>query len=480
METLHDFSFSLRHRSGRVADALSWRQHTLQISQAEIIGFDHLPLIYRDCPNFHESWDKVTAEHPNYRIESGFLFFHDHLCIPSGSTPDFLIWELHGGGLAGHFDITKTIQAMELRYYWPQLRCDIRRMIGRCSTYTIGKLTKQNTGQYLPLPIPDSPWQEVSLDFILGLPRTRCQLDAILVVVDRFTKMAHFVACSKTTDAAHTARLFFNEIVRLHGVLRSIISDRDVRFTSTFWKALWHLMGTTLQFSTAFHPQTDGQTEVTNRLLGNLLCCLIQENAATWEELLPRAEFAYNSSSHQATGYSPFQINIGQNPNLPVDLVPLPSQKVYSTDAIDYATTLTDIHQLVKERIAAYNAKVKGTVDAHLRPLKYQKGDMAMIRLRPEHYAMEKAHKLQPRAAGPFPIRRVINSNAYDVAISSKWGISSTFNICDLVAYQGPLEIPSEPGLPQHSTKSSVSVREENDGDPRPQKTQQPTTLNRE
>ena len=328
VETLQDFSFSLRHCPGcenKVANALRRRHHTLQISQAAIIGFDRLLLIYRDCPNFCKSWDKVTAEHLDYQIEYGFLFFHDRLCIPSGSTHDFLIWELHGGRLTGHFGVTKTIQAMELLYYWPQLRRDIRRMIGRCSTYIIGKLTKQNTGQHLPLPIPNSPWQEVSLDFVLGLPRTRCQLDAILVVVDRFSKMAHFIACSKTTDAAHMARLFFNEIVRLHGVPRSIVSDRDVRFTSTFWKALWHLMGTTLQFSIAFHPQTDGQTEVTNRSLGNLLRCLIQENAATWDELLSRAEFAYNSFSHRATGYSPFQINIGRNPNLPIDLVPLPS-----------------------------------------------------------------------------------------------------------------------------------------------------------
>ena len=179
-------------------------------------------------------------------------------------------------------------------------------MICRCSICTIGKLTKRNTGQCLPLPVPDSHWQEVSLDFVLGLPKTRRQLDAILVVVDRFSKMAYFIACSKTTDAAHTAQLFFNEIIRLHGIPQSIISDREVRFTSTFWKALWHLMGTTLQFSTAFHLQKDGKTEVTNHSLGNLLRCLVQENAATWDDLLSRAEFAYNASSHLATGYSPF------------------------------------------------------------------------------------------------------------------------------------------------------------------------------
>ena len=238
-------------------------------------------------------------------------------------------------------------------------------MIDQCSTCIIGKMMKQDTGQYLPLPIPDSPWQEVSLDFVLGLPRTRHHLDAILVVVDRFSKMTHFIACSKTTDAAHTARLFFNEVIRLHGVPRSIVSDRDVRFTRKFWKSLWRLMGMTLQFSTAFHLQTDGQTEVTNRSLGNLLRCLVQENAATWDDLLPRAEFACNASGHHATGLSPFQVNTGGTPNLPIDLVPLPTQGSYSSEAVNYATNLTKIHQQVNERIAAYNAKVKRSVDVH-------------------------------------------------------------------------------------------------------------------
>ena len=148
-----------------------------------------------------------------------------------------------------------------------------------------------------------------------------------------------------------------------------------------------------------------------------------------------------------------------------MDLVPLPSPKASSTEAINYATDLTEIHHLVKERITAYNAKIKGTVDARRRPLEYQEGDMVMIGLRPECYAMEKAHKLHPRTAGPFPVRRVINSNAYDMAIPPDWGISSTFNICDLVAYQGPLEVPSEPGLPPNSTESSLFTPEENDGD---------------
>ena len=441
------------------------------LSHADIVGFDRLPLIYQDCPDFREYWTKLThatAEFPEYRIDAGFLFYQDRLCVPSGSTREFLIWEIHGGGLAGHFGVNKTIQTLELRYYWPRLRRDIRQMIGRCSICTIGKLTKQTAGPYLPLPVPDSPWQEVSLDFVLGLPRTRRQLDSIFVIVDRFSKMAHFIACSKTADAAHTARLFFNEVVRLHGIPRSIASDRDVRFTSVFWKTLWHLMGTTLQFSTAFHPQTDGQTEVTNRSFGNLLRCLVQENATSWDELLPRAEFAYNASCHRTTGYSPFQVNTGRNPNIPVDLVSLPWPKSASKEAISYATDLTAIHQQAKDRITAYNSQIKSAIDTRRRFREYHVGDLVMVRLRPERYATEKAHKLHPRAAGPFEILRVINPNAYIVAIPPEWGISSTFNICDLVDYHGPLDVPAEPGLPPNSTESSAFVSEENDGDHTP------------
>ena len=284
------------------------------------------------------------------------------------------------------------------------------------------------------------------------------------MVVERFSKMAHFIACSKTTDAAHTTRLFFNKVVRLHGVPRSILSDSDVRFTSYFWKALWRLMGTTLQFSTTFHSQTDSQTEVTNQLLGNLLRCLVQENAAMWDELLPRSEFAYNAFSHRAIGYSPFQVTTGRTPNLPVNLVSLPTHGAYSSEAVNYATNLTDLHQQVKERITAYNAKVKLSVNDCRRPHELWEGDMVMIRLRPERYATEKAHKLHPRAAGPFRVCQKINPNAYDIAIPPDWGIPLTFNICKLVAYQGPLEVPTEPGLPPNLTEPSPFEPEENDG----------------
>ena len=125
------------------------------------------------------------------------------------------------------------------------------------------------------------------MDFVLGLPRTLRKHDFIFVVVDRFCKMAHFILCSKTSNASKVANLDFAEIVKLYGLPKTIVSDRDVQFMSYFWKTLWHLLGTKLKFSATY--QTDGQTEAVNRSLGNLLRCLVGENGWTWDSILPIA-----------------------------------------------------------------------------------------------------------------------------------------------------------------------------------------------
>ena len=120
--------------------------------------------------------------------------------------------------------------------------------------------------------------------------------------------MTHFIPCSKTSDASKIAKLYFNEIFKLYGLPKTIVSNRDVRFMSYFWKTLWHLVGTKLKFSVAYHPQTDGQTEVVNQSLGNLLRYLVGEHARNWDSILPIAQFAYNNSVNRTIGMSPFEV----------------------------------------------------------------------------------------------------------------------------------------------------------------------------
>jgi hypothetical protein len=151
------------------------------------------------------------------------------------------------------------------------MRHDVERFVQRCTTCHKAKSKPHPHGLYTPLPTPNAPWEDISMDFVLGLPRTKKSRDSVFVVVDRFSKMSHFIPCHKSDDALHVADLFFREIVRLHSVPRTIVSDHDAKFMSYFLKTLWAKLGAKLLFKTTCHPQTDGQTEVVNRILSMLL-----------------------------------------------------------------------------------------------------------------------------------------------------------------------------------------------------------------
>ena len=342
----------LKHQAGtdnKVADALSRRSLLLSTVRTEVVGFDQIKKQYDTCPDFGKIHQALSIgpskEHSQYTLLDGYLFKENRLCIPKTSVREFLVWETHAGGLAGHFGKNKTILAVEEHFFWPSLKRDVAQIVARCRTCAVAKQRKQNTGLYTPLPVPSCPWQDLSMDFVLGLPRTQRKHDSIFVVVDRFSKMAHFLPCNQSYDASKVAKLFLDEIVRIHGLPKTIVSDRDVRFTSYFWKTLWHMLGTKLKFSTAYHPQTDGQTEVVNRSLGSLLRCLVGENIKNWDLLLPKAEFAYNSSVNRTTGKSPFEIVLGYQPNKPIDLIPLPLHNRVSESAESFAQHITNLHQ---------------------------------------------------------------------------------------------------------------------------------------
>ncbi|XP_038683092.1 uncharacterized protein LOC119983499 [Tripterygium wilfordii] len=454
IDFLQQFTFVIKHKAGkdnRVADALSRRSHLLTTFEATITGYDEFPNQYALDVDFVQIWTTLKeggiVTKGNYKLHEGFLFKDLRLCIPAGSIREFLIQELHQGGLAGHFGIDKTLSLVEDRFYWPHLRRDVTKVVKQCRICQLNKGIKHNTGLYTPLQVPDHPWEHLSLDFVLGLPTTAAGHDSIMVVVDRFSKMAHFCACNRTYDASRVATLFLKDIVRLHGLPLSLVSDRDSKFVSYFWKTLWLKMGTKLKYSSAFHPQSDGQTEVVNRSLGNLLRCLVNEHGITWDGILPLAELAFNNSTNRTIGCSPFEAAYGVQPRAPVDLHALPSGIRPSELALEFADHLSSVHAEVKRRIILSNDKYQQHANLHRRHEELQDGDWVLVRLRAERFSAGAYHKLHARRARPYQVKKRLGSNAYLLDLPDTLKISPIFNIEDLTPCSPPSELALIPEL---------------------------------
>ncbi|CAI7747724.1 unnamed protein product, partial [Closterium sp. NIES-54] len=258
-----------------------------------------------------------------------------------------LLEEFHDVLYAGHFGSNKTLVGIAKVYYWPHMANDVQKFVTSCDTCQRMKSSKQKkAGLLQPLPVPEQPWQVVRLDFITGLPPTNAGHDAILVVIDKFSKMGHFIPTHTTACTEETAHLFLKHIISQHGIPTTLISDRDPKFTSKFWKELMSLMGTRLAMSSAYHPQTDGQTERLNQIVEQLLRAACKDDINKWDLHLPVLEFAYNNAKHAAIGETPFFLCYGRHPLTPQQ----PTVPATVQPAHDFVTTMQQLWDRTHKR----------------------------------------------------------------------------------------------------------------------------------
>lgn len=347
------------------ADALSRRSHS-----------PCLNTVYTQQTDFWDDLREATTTHPYllrlghladenpggpYVRRNGMIYFNNRLVIPH----DFpiikpLLKEFHDTPMGGNSGVLRTRKRISQQFYWPSMHKTIADYVAQCDIcQRVKSESLSPKGLLQPLPIPNQLWEDVSMDFVDGLPRSDNHT-SITVVVDRLSKAAHLVPMAHPYTARLVASKFIDAVVKHHGVPRSIVSDRDPIFVSTFWKELWRVTGTQLKMSSAYHPQTDGQTEVVNRCIEQYLRCFVHHKPKQWSFLLPWAEYWYNTTYHASTGMSPFKALYGREPP------PLVSYEKNSTPVQELDALLAErdlVIQELKKNLASAANRMKQAAD---------------------------------------------------------------------------------------------------------------------
>ena len=361
-------------------------------------------------------------KHHEYTIDSnGIIHLDGRTVIPATNVAlkADILHECHDIPTSGHLGSAKTLELVKRQFYWNAMDKDVKEYVTTCLTCQRDKPSNQAPiGLMQPLPIPERPWSSVSMDLITQLPRTQTGYDAIFVVVCRFTKMVHYIPCVTAVSAPQLATLFFREVVKHHGMPLSIVSDRDPRFTSLFWQSLWKTWGTKLAMSTAYHPQTDGQTERANRTLEDMIRHYVGPDQTDWDEHLPALEFAYNNSKQASTNMTPFQMNNVQQPHLPLSEALKSKTDCNNPTAAERTELFHRQIQEATEHIKQAQQRQKKYADEHRRDITFKVGDHVLLstaNLRFVH--KDKASKLLPKFLGPFTIVKVVSPVAYELAL---------------------------------------------------------------
>ncbi|KAJ9514703.1 hypothetical protein QJQ45_028419 [Haematococcus lacustris] len=350
---------------------------------------------------------------------------------------EYILHEMHDAAYAGHVGITKTLERLSRVFYWDTMRADVRHYVTTCDACQRDKSSTLKPGGLLnPLSIPDYRWESVSMDLITKLPSASHGYDAICVFVDRLSKMVHFVPCKESMNAKGFARLFVDNVFKLHGLPKDMVSDRGPHFHNTFWHHVQKLLGMRGSLSSSYHPQSDGQTERYNRVLEEMLRHYISPTQADWPDYLSLAEFAVNNSWQESIKSTPFLVNTGQSPITPM-LHSLPD-KGRCPEGLSYATWWQEAVAKAKLCMQAAQQRQAAYANQDRRDVHYKVGQMVLLSTKNMRLKPGKARKLLPRFVGPFKVLDLVGQVAVNLQLPASMSrLHPVFHVSLIKPYTG-------------------------------------------
>lgn len=436
-------SGELQHLMPRIA-AIEAVAGTTAYKDLEPALLETLRITQEKDSSLHDMRKKLHAgeKPPQWSIDhTGVIRHNRRIAVPQDrSLKQEILKSIHDDPYAGHFSSERTIELLRRNFWWPQLRKDVVDYVQTCDICQRTKSKRHRPyGELQALPRPERPWSDISMDFVTGLPPSKktggtAAYDSILVIVDRYTKMVKYIPAKTTITADELATTLADRILWEYGIPKSIVSDRGSLFTSKFWSALCFYAKIRRRLSTAFHPQTDGQTERQNQVLEHYLRTYCNYRQDDWADHLRPAEYAYNNAKHASTGISPFMALMGYNPTFSPDLeAELPGEGVQPARArLIELTEMRNEANRFWEAAMAYQVKY---YNATHKSRHYHVGNMVMLNAK-NLKLQRPSRKLEHKFIGPFEVEATVGSQAYRLQLPPMYkALHPVFHVSILEPY---------------------------------------------